>query len=84
VLLESTENGKILLEAAEGRALRELLRKLLEKIERSLNKLLSENRKVSSLQKMHSMFETHGDRRNIDGKVGPGINFLTSSFVFGT
>lgn len=49
MLLESTENGKILLEAAKG-LLRELLRKLLEKIERSLNKLLSENRKVSSLQ----------------------------------
>lgn len=73
MLLESTENGKIPLEAVEGRALRELLRKLLEKIERSLNKLLSENRKVS-LQKMHSMFDTHGDRRDIDGKIGSGIN----------
>ena len=65
MLLESTENGKIPLEAVEGRALRELLRKLLEKIERNLNKLFSENRKVSSLQKMHSMFDTHGDRRDI-------------------
>jgi hypothetical protein len=46
VLLESTENGKILLEAleaVEGRALRELLRKLPEKIERNLKKLLGED-----------------------------------------
>jgi hypothetical protein len=33
-LLESTENGKILLEAVEGRALRGLLPKLLEEIEK--------------------------------------------------
>jgi hypothetical protein len=58
----------------EGRALLELLRKLLEKIERNLNKLLSENRKISSMQKMHSMFDTHGDRGDMDGKIGSGIN----------
>jgi len=74
VLFESTENGKILPEAVEGRALRELLLQLLEKIERNLNKLPRENRKVSSLQKMHSMFDTHGDHKDIDSKIGSGIN----------
>ena len=52
----------------------ELLGKLLEKIERNLNELFSENRKVSSTQKMLSMFDTRGDRRDIDGKIGSGIN----------
>jgi hypothetical protein len=30
--------------------------------------------KVSSLPKMHSMFDRCGDRRDIDGKIGSGID----------